>query len=290
MYNVEKSVYDIKLNTLKKNISSAFYNLKYINEKIKAYKELDSLYSNFSNAAKRKFELGETNYLEMITAESKHRQIELHLNKSKTEATIVMEKLKTFIQLDTIIIDITPLKKVERKTLDIQNNLGYLFYENNKTLSQAVLKKEKQNLLPDITLDYFEGSNSTLNSSLRGYQLGLKIPLLFGSTSSKIKMAKIANQVAEDQQENFKINYRKEYTILTQKINQLTEELSYYESYGNKVSREILKTANSSYKYGEIDFFQYIQSIENAIDIELAYLENLNAYNQTILSLNYLTF
>jgi cobalt-zinc-cadmium resistance protein CzcA len=32
---------------------------------------------------------------------------------------------------------------------------------------------------------------------------------------------------------------------------------------------------NTSYKQGEIDFFQYIQSLENAIDIQAEYLDNV---------------
>jgi cobalt-zinc-cadmium resistance protein CzcA len=32
--------------------------------------------------------------------------------------------------------------------------------------------------------------------------------------------------------------------------------------------------ANSSYKQGEIDFFQYIQSLENATSIQVEYLDN----------------
>ncbi len=44
-----------------------------------------------------------------------------------------------------------------------------------------------------------------------------------------------------------------------------------------------------SFENGEINFFQYIQSIENAFEIFLDYLQNLNAYNQTVIKLNYLT-
>jgi hypothetical protein len=33
---------------------------------------------------------------------------------------------------------------------------------------------------------------------------------------------------------------------------------------------------NTSYKQGEIDFFQYIQSLENAIDIQAEYLDNVS--------------
>ena len=66
-------------------------------------------------------------------------------------------------------------------------------------------------------------------------------------------------------------------------------ELNYYSESGEKLAAEILKTANSSYKHGEIDFFQYLQSIETAKEIELDYLENLNNYNKTIIAINYLT-
>ena len=54
-------------------------------------------------------------------------------------------------------------------------------------------------------------------------------------------------------------------------------------------SEEIIKTAERTFKEGEIDFFQYIQSIETATEIELTYLNNINAYNQTVIAINYLT-
>ena len=54
-------------------------------------------------------------------------------------------------------------------------------------------------------------------------------------------------------------------------------------------SEEIFKTSKVSFENGEINFFQYIQSIENAFKIFLDYLQNLNAYNQTVIKLNYLT-
>lgn len=67
------------------------------------------------------------------------------------------------------------------------------------------------------------------------------------------------------------------------------EALKYYEEEGKTLSEEILKTANGSFKNGEIDFFQYIQSLENVYEIELQYLDNLNKYNQTVIAINYLT-
>jgi cobalt-zinc-cadmium resistance protein CzcA len=46
---------------------------------------LDSLYQNFSKASNRRFELGETNYLEKITAQAKFRQIKTSLSQIKSD-------------------------------------------------------------------------------------------------------------------------------------------------------------------------------------------------------------
>ena len=79
------------------------------------------------------------------------------------------------------------------------------------------------------------------------------------------------------------------YKSLLATLNQHEESINYYKNEGENLKNEIIKTANRSFKEGEIDFFQYIQSLETAKEIELSYLDNLNTYNQTIININYLT-
>ena len=43
------------------------------------------------------------------------------------------------------------------------------------------------------------------------------------------------------------------------------------------------------YQNGEIDYLYYIQSIEQAVQVRIEYLENLHAYNKTAIEFNYLT-
>jgi len=71
-------------------------------------------------------------------------------------------------------------------------------------------------------------------------------------------------------------------------LEQLDEALMYYETQGRHLSEEIIETAEQSFKHGEIDFFQFLQSIENAKEIEISYLETLNQYNQTVIDINHL--
>ena len=56
-------------------VAQVYNKIVYFQNQEKLYKYLDSLYQNFSKASDRRFELGETNYLEKITAQSKFRQI-----------------------------------------------------------------------------------------------------------------------------------------------------------------------------------------------------------------------
>ena len=73
-------------------------------------------------------------------------------------------------------------------------------------------------------------------------------------------------------------------------LDQHKEMIRYYNENGKNLSQEILKTAEMSYKNGEIDFFQYIQSMENVITIELDYLESVLSYNKSYLELYYFNF
>lgn len=71
----EKIAYNIQKNQLILEIAQLYENIVYMQHKEKLYAQLDSLYTHFSKAGNRKFELGETNYLEKITDEAKLKQI-----------------------------------------------------------------------------------------------------------------------------------------------------------------------------------------------------------------------
>lgn len=286
--NMEKSHYDIQLEALKRNVHLAYSNLNFAKNKTKTYKFLDSLYEKFVSASERRFELGETNYLEMITAKSKRKQLETVYKQSQQEVILAEEQLKKIIQIDSFSIIENRPQKLELQSISIENNLGFSYFENSKSYYNALNQQEKQNLLPDLNVEYFQGTNSTLNTNIKGYQFGVKIPLFFSGHTSKIKASKIAEEVVEAEKQDYSIKLNVEYQSLLAKLQQYNEAIIYYETQGKTLSNEIIKTAEQTFKEGEIDFFQYIQSIEIATDIELSYLDNLNAYNQTIITINYL--
>ncbi len=285
---LQESNYNIALQNLKRDVYLAYYDLRYVKNKTKAYQYLDSLYQNFAKAAKRRFELGETNYLEMITAQSKQKQLETLYKQSQQEVLMQTVRLKKVVQVDSILIVEEPLIKLQLETLDETTNAGLLYFESSKLYYKARYQQEKQHLLPDLNVEYFQGTNSGLNDNINGYQFGVKIPLLFSGNSSKIKASKIAQEIVEEQQQDYQLKLTAERQFLLARLQQYNEAILYYETQGKHLSEEIIKTAERTLKEGEIDFFQYIQSIEISKDMELTYLNNLNLYNQTIITINYL--
>lgn len=289
-FETSSSAYAIQEKGIERKVTSAYYQYQIAREKKQVYQRLDSLYTDFSKIASRRFELGETNYLEKITAASKQKQININYTQAQKDVKLAYNDLLKVIQAkDSIKIASESSLKIPLKTLDVNGTAELEYYQNRIALLEAEHHFEKQKLLPDISLNYFQGTNSDLSGNLYGYQLGLRIPILFGGQSSKIKAAKIAETIAEAESNDYEIQLKAKFEALKVELAQLQEALDYYENEGEQLSEEILKTAGGSFKNGEIDFYQYIQSLESAYDIKLGYLDKLNEYNQTIIAINYLT-
>jgi len=290
-YNLESSAYEIQKKRLKKEVTARFYDYQYAKEKEFIYKQIDSLFRDFATIAERRFELGETNYLEKITTQSRQKQIQIKLDEAEQDVVLAYVNLTKIVQVeDSINIRMAAQKKVTLSPVGLENSIELEYYSNRVNLFDNQRKYEKQLLLPDLSLSYFLGSNSNLNQNLYGYYLGLKIPLLFFGQSSKIKASSIARDIAVEQSKEYEVQLNNEYMALNAKLIKQEKALKYYEEEGTVISDEILKTATLSFKNGEINYFQYILSLENAYEIKLDYLNSLNEYNQTVIAINYLTY
>jgi cobalt-zinc-cadmium resistance protein CzcA len=281
--------YELSKNDLMKDISKSYYYMVYLNEKLNYLKLIDSLYDNFSKAAKRRFELGDANYLEMITAQSKYQEYATQLNQLKNDINIAHEELQMLIQNDsdfTILEE--ELSKIEVQEIELSTHLINQYYAENNKLFTAIKSVETQQLLPDLDFNFFNSKDVASNKSLNSFQAGISVPLFFFGNSAKISSAKIEEDIASEMAFDTNVRLQSTYNNLLQKLARSEAELSYYNNSGKNLAVEILKTATQSYKNGEIDFFQYIQSIETSNQININYLTNLNSYNQIVLEINYL--
>jgi cobalt-zinc-cadmium resistance protein CzcA len=283
---------EIKRMKLAMEVSQAYCNLVFLRNKHEQYLYLDSLYSGFATAAEKRYQSGESNYLENLTASSKQQQIRTQLNQNSIDIGSAYEELKKLLQIDSFQVagDQTPAKLnfIEK---NLESNPGLLYFSELSKLSDSKIRWEKNNLLPDLNLEYFQGRNSGPGAIIYpGYQFGISIPIYFGAQNARIQASKIGKEVSYHQEENYRLRLESSVLQLKAEINRLDEAINLYESSGRNLSAEIIKTAWKSYQSGDIDFFNLIQSLETASEIEITHLENINKYNQKVLEYNYLVF
>ncbi len=255
------------------------------------YHYLDSLYQIFSKASDRKFELGETNYLEKITAQAKFRKISTMLSQIENDKKAQYELLQSLVQSEEkFVIKKSSIEPISSLNIETNKVLYNAYFEKVTNALKTNISLQKQFWLPDINVDYFQGRNKGLSQSINGFQIGIGLPLFFSGNKAKTKVAQLEMQSWEQQKQNEEQKIDK---YIEQKKNELAvhqEAINYYNQYGQKLSKEIIKVGNTSFKQGEIDFFQYIQSLENATTIQVEYLDNVFQFNKTQLDIQYLNY
>ena len=68
-----------------------------------------------------------------------------------------------------------------------------------------------------------------------------------------------------------------------------SNSIDYYEKQAVPEANLIIDQANCSFKAGALDYLEYILSLNRALDIRQKYLDALNQYNQTLISIEFLT-
>ena len=281
-YDKAKSSFEIQKNKLSLEISKTYYQIVYLQHQEKSYTYLDSLYQNFTKASDRRFELGETNYLEKITAQAKFYQIRLKLKQLENEKIKQYEILNSLVQSDEkILIKTTKLEPLYNLTNNLNKELYNAYFESITNTYKSKIKRENQNWLPDLNLEYFQGKNTGISQSLYGFQVGVAVPLFFSGNVSKSKVAKLELQAWEQQKLEEEQKIATYIKVANNTLDQHLQAIKYYNEYGSKLVTEIIKVGDMSYKHGEIDFFQYILSLENATTIQMEYLDALIEYNRT---------
>jgi outer membrane protein TolC len=162
------------------------------------------------------------------------------------------------------------------------------YYQQNIIANRQSLKLEKSKLLPGIMIGYLNQGYSNAETLYR-LRFGLSIPLWFWTYNSQIKAASYKLQMANSQYAIAQKNISSEFQLALTDYKKYFESLKYYESTGLKQAETIITTATRSYEAGEIGYIIYMQSLNQAFEIKLSYLETVRNYNQSIIQLNYLS-
>jgi cobalt-zinc-cadmium resistance protein CzcA len=290
-YQMAQNAYEVRKRELTRDVSKNYHYLLYLQARLRTYGKVDSLYSHFSNSANQSFTAGAISYLELLNAQSIQQEVELLEHQMQHDIRIAYKNLSTLMQYDSLFV-LAPdtLTRLLVRTDSTSPDPGLSYLQNASLRQSAELKVEKQSLLPDLTLSYFNGTNRYAGAThYQGVELGLGIPIFFSEQRAKVKAKQFALEASSLFQSHYISRFENRMTALENGLIKYQEALDYYEKQGKELAEELIRSSELSYSVGEIDFFQYTQSVERAVEIVLDYLDNLHRYNELVLEMNYLT-
>ncbi|MEI6124823.1 MAG: CusA/CzcA family heavy metal efflux RND transporter [Bacteroidota bacterium] len=295
--NYQSAQYSLSLTKVQvvAQVKRLYFNLQFCFTKLKLLNYQDSLYMSFQHAADLKVQTGESVLLEKMAAETRLMEIKTNKNQILSDVEIYKKNLQTLLNESAeISIVETSLFKLPNELADtsiVKNNPTLAWAKQQINIMKYQAQVEGSKILPDFSVSYFNQSNKDLSDADRftGISVGVCIPLFFGASMSKVQAAKIQTHIAQNDAENYRNALTNQYQALLQEYQKYKTGLDYYENNALKQSDMIIKLAGKSYSAGEIDYVEYVQNLDNALEIKTNYLEALLNYNVAIIALDELT-
>ncbi len=285
----------------KKIVREIFYTYLYLKNKESLLQKNDSIYAAFLEKANLRFKRGESNVLERTTAESQRGEIAIQLKQLQQSLEITQLQFALLLNTTTRFIPSEVNNKLDL-TVGLDSNVvnqhPYLkIMEQQKKISGINRKLEKSKILPDINVGYnnmtMKGTGSdniTYNYSTRfqSVQVGLGIPLFFGSQKAKINASKITQHISDNNYLLEKNILQSQYQSLINKYQAHSSTVNYYENTALNNAKLIFETANKQFINGEINYLDWVMLTNQAISIQSNYLDALKNLNETVIQINYL--
>lgn len=285
-----KLEYEKQARILRKKVALTYYSVLYKENRKSYYHYLDSVFSHYADAAALQYKHGATTRLDQMIAQAKQAEMSRQLTEMDAEVQLAYNELKLLMQTQVRygIAETALMPLVTDKSAS--SDPGLLFMEQSIRQRKMMVTAEKRAMLPSLNLGFFSGTNRYQGAAnYYGYQVGIGLPLFFREQQSRIKTGIIGVAMAENFRDQYTISLENRKSALLIELQKYQSAIDYYRTSGDQLYQEILRAANRSYAMGEIDFFRFVQSLEAAIDIRLAYLENLSKYNELVIELSYLT-
>jgi len=279
--------------SLIRDVSLAWYNAVYTKQQWLLYQHLDSLYADFQKAAELRYKTQQTSKIEYLSASAKYKELQVNIKKSESNYLAALQILNQYLLLtETFDINIQDAENtvfiVPLVSDSLTNSPILDYFSSGIGVAESEWKAEKANFLPKIDLEYKKQSIEG-KTGFYGWQAGISIPLVFFSQKGKTKASHLNYQIVEQEYEQKSLELKAGYNQQISRYITLGEVLDYYNKEALPLANEQLTAANLAYRLGSIDYIQYIQNMESAMNTKQAFLNQQIEYFELSAQLKYIT-
>ena len=292
-------------NDVRYQVKATYYELNYLHQKRQLFQQQDTLLTEFVRAATLRVKTGETNSLELATAQSQLVDQRVRLVQNEASLTASRTQLQTLLNSQTPVdASIQPLPKLSLTT--VQDSLTLLYNPLLRQRQEQILVAQQTRLVeqargkPDFIVGLF--SQTLIGNQLidgqelyfgpgyrfQGGQLGMTVPLPGRAQKARINAARIGEQIAQTDWANQRFTLDQQLKQSLTQYDQYRNALTDYEANGLPQAALIQANAQRAYRGGEIGYVEFSLALGQSLTIRANYLDLLNQYNQSVLYINYL--
>ena len=284
---------DLTLRNLTLSVRKAWQEFVYLRQVVRELEAQLAFYKNFEDRADLQYRLGERSLLEKTLIENNLYELRNSHMLQSEDLKQAHAELQFLLTTDQVIQaqEDTLLSLTMDQSAESGEHPAIGVLQEELQTRQAEAGMERSLLFPELSVGYFRQNITETDIRLKGMQgwsLGIAIPLWFRPQQASIQRSKIRSIQAEEElllgERRIQLERRKALSDI-EKYNRV---LSYYREQGLEQARIIQKTATLQLDAGEIDFFQYLQSLQRFTLTRLRYFETLKNYNLSVIQLEYL--
>jgi cobalt-zinc-cadmium resistance protein CzcA len=301
LYSAQKKLFKEQVNyhqvnttvinaDIKRNVRTGYYQLWYLQDKQQLYQRLDSIYRSLSAAAITKVKAGDSPGLDSIAANVRLRELQALVQQTATDVEVQQRVLMLLLNTDSAYL---PAAGALEKLPLIINRPDSLhpvlaLQQQQVAIANAGIAVTRNENRPEFSGRFFSQRLYGMSDPFTGFSVSVAFPLLgTGATRNKVKVAQSEVDLQKKQFDYTQQLLSTERAQAEKEVQKNATMLSFYENTGLRQATEIIKAATLAYRAGEIGFTGLSQYLTQAIDIQRNYLENLNAYNHSVIQYYY---
>lgn len=284
--------------SLENDVKAAYYQAVYLAERLRVLESQDSLLAQYRSLAEKRYKAGETRQLELLSAERLQRENKMEVLAAHNEletAQLLLSRLVGSVEtVEPKEDSLLPLDWKQTSYNYSQTPDGQYSADRLKVSDQAV-RVAKNGFAPSLSLSlrnqlvisswnpYDQDRSRFDGGNFMGFEVGVGIPLFYGATRAKLKAARkeremIALEIKEQEQLR-----QQEYLSALSRMNAAYVRYTYYNEEGRLRSDKMAEQGLLEYSQGEISYLEYMNVLQESIDLRLKRASALNDYNQCVL-------
>jgi cobalt-zinc-cadmium resistance protein CzcA len=276
----------ITQNLVASSVKFYYYQILAQQKNLQFLASQDSLYTQMKRAATIKFQQGETNRLELMVAETRLREFQQKRIALEADQKTAYQNLAYWINepgefeiegKESVMMEsgITAFDVSKNPTIELLSEQ----VEHGKLLTAV----ERERLKPDVRIGITTQSIENVGGQ-NFVQAGLAIPIFGKGQKAKIASAKLQEEAFVSQKIQTESALQTDYKNAEAAVAKYRASLAYYTTTALVQAALLEKTALKSYQQGEIEYVEMLQNTQQAWQIRESYIQEVNAYNQAIIT------